>query len=71
MKWPWIKNRADVAEANRRARVAARQAELSASRRRAAELQAARAQTVSAALRREVDRNGWTELLQDAWGGKR
>lgn len=71
MKWPWNKTRADIVEAQRRAQIAERQAELAIARRRAAETQAARAQTVSAALRKEVDRNGWTDLLQAAWGGKR
>ena len=70
MKWPWTRNRDDVVEANRRANLAAKQAELAVARREAAEALAARTQAVSSALRREVDRNGWTELLQAAWGGK-
>lgn len=71
MKWPSRNRRADVKDANRRANVAAKQAEQAVKRRQAVESQAARAKAVSANLRRELDRNGWTDLLQDAWGGKR
>jgi hypothetical protein len=31
---------------------------------------AAQSRTVTYALRREIDKNGWTELLQDAWKRK-
>lgn len=32
--------------------------------------QAAHSRTVTARLRYEIDKNGWTELLQHAWGGR-
>jgi hypothetical protein len=31
---------------------------------------AAKSRVVTAALQRELDKNGWTELLQDAWKGR-
>jgi hypothetical protein len=31
---------------------------------------AAQSRTVTFALRREIDKNGWTELLQAAWKGR-
>lgn len=31
---------------------------------------AAQSRSVTAALRREIDKNGWTDLLQQAMGGR-
>lgn len=70
MSWPWRKHRADVEEAQRREQVADLQKKIAASRREAAEDQAAHAETVSRKLRDELDRNGWTDLLQEAWKGR-
>lgn len=59
MKWPW----------SRRAEVELQLAETE-KRRRVAEQLAEHSVKVSQALRREIEKNGFTELLQQAMGGR-
>ena len=68
--WPWTRYRkaADAAAAEAAAALNAKHA--AETRRQTAERQAARARAITATLRREIDKNGWTELLQHAWGGR-
>lgn len=68
--WPWKQQRAEAAEARRQAEDAGQQANAAEARRLASERLAAHSHNVTAALRREIDKNGWTELLQHAWGGR-
>lgn len=77
MKWPWQVTRRDVEEANqaaaeavRRAKAADRQDHAADLRREASEQLRAQSLTVTARLRRETEKNGWTELLQHAMGGR-
>ncbi len=70
MQLPWNRYKTEIAKA--KARVAEREQELreAEDRRRVAELQSRMSQSHTAALRRELAINGWTELLQKAWGKK-
>ena len=68
--WPWQKHRAEVEQARNDREDAAARAEAAEVQRRAAERLAAQSHTVTARLRREIDKNGFTELLQHAWGGR-
>ncbi|MHC9292053.1 DUF7620 family protein [Mycobacterium sp. LTG2003] len=77
MKWPWQVTRRDVEEANqaaaeavRRAKAADRQDQAAEFRRKASEQLRAQSLSVTARLRRETEKNGWTELLQHAMGGR-
>lgn len=56
--------RADVARRERASDLEVRAAD---TRQRDAEQLAAQSRTFSAALRQQIDQNGWTELLQQAW----
>ncbi|WP_438804029.1 DUF7620 family protein [Mycolicibacterium mageritense] len=68
--WPWQRHRAEVAQArNDRVDAAARAAAAEAQRRAAKRL-AAQSHTVTARLRYEKDKNGWTEMLQHAMGSR-
>lgn len=59
--WPWRNHRlAEAREQEAEAEVRQRDAEKLAERSRA----------VTARLRGELDKNGFTELLQFAWGGR-
>ena len=70
MTWPWERHKRDKLDARRRAEAAEKRA-LAASRRMAlAEKQAAQSRQVTAKLRKQIELNGWTELLQSAWGGR-
>lgn len=64
---PWKQRQREAEEARRRLETAARQETLAVIRRQAVERLAARSRTSSAALRRQIEINGWTELLQEAW----
>jgi hypothetical protein len=67
---PWVRYRGDVENAARERQEAEREPEAARERRRAAEIQVAVSQQITDALHREIERNGWTELLQKAWGGR-
>lgn len=67
---PWVRYRGDVEKAAREREEAEREKHAARERRRKAELQIAVSQSISSALQREIERNGWTELLQKAWGGR-
>lgn len=60
MKWPW----------KRRGEVLRRQVAETEKRQKLAEQLAEHSVRVSAALRREIEKNGFTELLQQAMGGR-
>ncbi len=68
--WPWQRHRAQVMRARNDRDDAARRANAAEVQRNAAERLAAQSQRVTARLRSEVDKNGWTEMLQHAWGGR-
>lgn len=68
MMWPWARDRRAAEESAKEAAEAQQAKQAAEFRRKTAERQVQRAQAVSAALRFEIDRNGWTELLQKAWG---
>lgn len=69
MSWPWKRYQRAAEAARRGAAVAETERHRAERRQQAAERQAAQARSKSAALRREIEKNGWTELLQHAWGG--
>lgn len=66
--WPWSQHRRDVEAANREAAEASRRKRDSEAGLRSAERLAEQSRSVSAAWRRQVDLNGFTELLQQAMG---
>lgn len=68
MMWPW---KTSEAEDTRLQEVDAEKKDQAAeARQREAERLAAQSRSVTHALRREIDKNGWTELLQAAWKGR-
>jgi hypothetical protein len=70
MKWPWQRHREEAQQAQHDREAAEAQARAAEFRRQAAERFAAQSRTVTAQLRREIDKNGWTEMLQNAWGAR-
>lgn len=68
MMWPWERHRRELAEAKAAAQRAAELAAEAERRQRATERQAVASAGQSARLRHQVEINGWTELLQKAWG---
>lgn len=68
--WPWQRHRAQVMQARNDRDDAARRANAAEVQRNAAERLAEQSQRVTARLRSEVEKNGWTEMLQHAWGGR-
>ncbi|OBK00052.1 hypothetical protein A5741_25240 [Mycolicibacterium conceptionense] len=68
--WPWQRHRAQVLQARNDRDDAARRANAAEVQRNAAERLAEQSQRVTARLRNEVEKNGWTEMLQHAWGGR-
>lgn len=70
MMWPWQRHRAEVVQARSDRADAVEQARAAEFRREAAERLAARSRSVTAKLRFEIDKNGFTEMLQHAMGGR-
>lgn len=71
MMWrPWTRYRRAAEAARADAAKAEAEKRIAAQRKQAAQRQDIISGSVSAALRREIDKNGWTELLQHAWGGR-
>ncbi|ORI13416.1 hypothetical protein BJI47_22490 [Rhodococcus sp. 1168] len=68
MRWPWSK---DIEDAQAEAKTAAEDHAHSVKRRIESEAQSSEAVEVSNVLWQELQRNGWTEMLQQAWGGGR
>lgn len=68
MMWPWERHRRERAQAKAAAEQAAELAVEAEQRRQATERQAVASAARSARLRHQVEINGWTELLQTAWG---
>lgn len=68
--WPWQKAAREVADERRRAEHAGNEVHDAEVRRQVAQKLAERAGDISDALRREIDKNGFTELLQQAMGGR-
>ncbi|AAN07957.1 hypothetical protein RitSun_42 [Mycobacterium phage RitSun] len=68
----WLLNplRREVAQAHRSAALAEAEVVQSAERLRKVKRQTAHSTAVNDALQREIVRNGWTELLQNAWGAR-
>ena len=72
MHWPLFRPltpyRREAQEAHREAGQAKQAKEASTARRQLVEVQAIAADNQTAAMRAELNRNGWTALLQKAWG---
>ncbi len=62
--------KADVADSRRRVQDAKARADAAEVQARATRRLAEQSRTVTARLRNEVEKNGWTELLQHAWGAR-
>ncbi len=70
MMWLWKKYRREVDEANRRAERAEQLDAEASTRLAAAKRQAVQSRNITAALRREVAINHFTQMLQEAMGGR-
>lgn len=68
MRWPWSK---DIEAARAQAREAAEEHAHSVVRRLETEHEHSEAVQVTDVLWAELSRNGWTEMLRQAWGGAR
>ncbi|OBC11451.1 hypothetical protein A5784_35235 [Mycobacterium sp. 852013-50091_SCH5140682] len=68
--WPWQRHRENARQARDDRATAAAQANAAEVQRRAAERLAAHSRVVTARLEFEKDKNGWTEMLQNAWGAR-
>lgn len=75
--WPWARVRRDIADARQRADDAEQQRVDDELRTDAATAildgalqQAEKSRAATARLRRQVDKNGFTELLSDTWMGR-
>ncbi|OZC62157.1 hypothetical protein CH267_01030 [Rhodococcus sp. 06-621-2] len=67
MRWPWT---ARLEDAQAQAKEAAEVHAHSVERRIKSEHERAEAVEVTDVLWKELRRNGWTEMLQQAWGGR-
>ncbi|WP_213573265.1 hypothetical protein [Rhodococcus sp. USK13] len=68
MRWPWSK---DVDAAQAEARAAVEEHAYAVDRRIETERKSTTETRVARVVRAELERNGYTELLQQAWGGVR
>lgn len=66
--WPWVRHRRDVDTARAEADAAVADKQEAEKRHTAAEHQAEVSRQFTAILRREIDKNHWTELLLHAMG---
>ncbi len=64
------RRKASLADARRRLEDAKARAAASKVEADVTKLIVAQSQTASERLRREFEKNGWTELLQNAWGAR-
>lgn len=67
---PWNRQHKAIQIAQQGLVQAALEAAEAEERRKEAERLARQSLTVTARLRKEIDKNGWTELLQHAMGGR-
>lgn len=70
IRGPWVRWRRAAEDARQDAESARAELHAAQERRQVANSQAFVSSAVTARLRREIERNGWTELLQHAWGGR-
>jgi hypothetical protein len=68
--WPWNRQRAEAEKARQEFIEAQRKAKAAEERRKAVDRLIGRSMATSARLRREVERNGFSDLLQQAWGAR-
>lgn len=70
MSWPWRRYRRDQIDAHRRVDAAEKRAQAAARRRALAEKQAQQSRQITAKVRKQIELNHWTELLENAWSGR-
>lgn len=68
MMWPWRQHKRAVAQVHEEVADAVAERLAAQQRQEAARRQKERSQEVSARLRQQISLNGFTELLQEAWG---
>lgn len=68
MIWPWKRHRQEVEAASIEAAGAERKNEVAGVRMQAVHRQAEQSRETTKVLQGQLDVNGWTELLQAAWG---
>lgn len=66
MRWPWTRRLEEAREQAVQATEATAQAAVYAEE---VKLELQEAKRAAGVLRRELEQNGWTELLRQAWGG--
>lgn len=68
--WPWQRHRVERQRARNDRATATAQANAAEAQLRAAERLAEHSRVVTARLRFERDKNGWTDMILDAWGAR-
>jgi hypothetical protein len=68
MIWPWQRHRQEVEAASIEVASAERKNEVAEMRLQAVNRQAAQSRETTKVLQHQLDLNGWTEMLQEAWG---
>lgn len=68
--WPWSRQRAEAEKARRQAEDAQSKAQAAEERRQAVDRLIGQSLLASARLRSEIARNGFSELMQQAWGSR-
>lgn len=70
MVLPWQKHRRETEELHAKLEVETQQVDEARARTHEAVVGQAKSRTNSSVLLRQIQLNGWTELLQAAWGGR-
>ena len=68
--WPWNRQHREIERAHQRLDRAVGEAARAEDRAKATQRLVIQSRAVSARLRHEIDRNGWTEMLQHAMRGR-
>lgn len=68
MMWPWQRHRQEMAAASVQKATAEKLAAHAEVRRQAVHRQTEQSRSTTDLLKRELELNGWTDLLQTAWG---
>lgn len=70
MVLPWQKHRRETEELHAKLEAESQQVDEARARTHEAVVSQAKSRTNSSVLLRQLQLNGWTELLQAAWGGR-
>jgi len=68
--WPWSRSRVEAEKARKQLAEAQRKAKATEERDKVIDKLIGQSMATSARLRREIARNGFSDLMQQAWGGR-